>query len=95
MVLALALGCGAGLAYLIQILKPVFWSVRTLAANTGATVLGAVSPAFPQALLRRKRWDVSFYTLFAGSFFLLAAAVLGLSLLGEHLTLPPDIGSLL
>lgn len=94
-VLGLALGCGAGLAYLIQMLKPVFWSVRTLAENTGATVLGAVSPAFPQALLRRKRWDVSFYTLFAGSFFLLAAVVLGLSLLGQHLTLPPDIGSLL
>jgi polysaccharide chain length determinant protein (PEP-CTERM system associated) len=94
-VLAVSVGCGAGVAYLIQLLKPVFWSVRTLAENTGATVLGAVSPAFPQALLRRKRWDVSFYTLFAGSFFLLAAVVLGLSLLGEHLTLPPDIGKLL
>jgi hypothetical protein len=66
-----------------------------LAENTGATVLGAVSPAFPQALLRRKRWDVSFYTLFAGSFLLLAVVVLGLSLLGQHLMLPPDMGKLL
>jgi polysaccharide chain length determinant protein (PEP-CTERM system associated) len=94
-VLALSVGCGAGLAYLIQLLKPVFWSVRTLAEHTGATVLGAVSPAFPQALLRRKRWDVSFYTLFAGSFLLLAVVVLGLSLLGQHLMLPPDMGKLL
>jgi polysaccharide chain length determinant protein (PEP-CTERM system associated) len=94
-VLGLALAAGAGLAYLIQILKPVFWSVRTLAEHTGATVLGAVSPAFPQTLLRRKRWDVAFYTVFAGSFFLLAAVVLGFSLLGEHLALPRDLGSLL
>src|ERR1700722_10958613 len=94
-VLGLSLAAGAGLAYLIQILKPVFWSVRTLAEHTGATVLGAVSPAFPQALLRRKRWDVAFYTLFAGCFFLLAAVVLGFSLLGQHLALPHDLGSLL
>jgi polysaccharide chain length determinant protein (PEP-CTERM system associated) len=92
-VLAVALGFGAAVAYLIQILKPVFWSVRTLAENTGATVLGAVSPAFPQTLLRRQRWDVAFYTLFAGSFVLLAVVVLGFSLIGEHLTLPPDIGN--
>lgn len=92
-VLALACGCGAGLAYLIQILKPVFWSVRTLAQNTGATVLGAVSPAFPKALLRRNRWDAAFYTLFAGSFMLLGAVVLGFSLLGQHLTLPADLRS--
>jgi len=33
--------------------------------------------------------------VFAGSFFLLAAVVLGFSLLGEHLALPRDLGSLL
>jgi protein tyrosine kinase modulator len=89
------LAAGAGLAYLIQVLKPVFWSVRTLAEHTGATVLGAVSPAFPQALLRRKRWDVSFFSLLAGSFVALAVVVLGFSLLGQHLALPHDLGSLL
>ena len=94
-VLALSVGIGAGLAYLIQLLKPVFWSVRTLAETTGATVLGAVSPAFPQALLLRKRLDLSLYTMFTGGLLLLAVVVLGLSLLGEHLTLPPDIGNLL
>ena len=94
-VLALSVGIGAGLAYLIQLLKPVFWSVRTLAETTGATVLGAVSPAFPQALLLRRRLDLSLYTMFTGGLLLLAVVVLGLSLLGEHLTLPPDIGNLL
>jgi polysaccharide chain length determinant protein (PEP-CTERM system associated) len=94
-VLALSIGIGAGLAYLIQLLKPVFFSVRTLAETTGATVLGAVSPAFPQALLLRKRLDLSLYTMVAGGFLLLGVVVLGLSLLGEHLKLPPDIGNLL
>jgi len=90
-VFALALGVGAGIAYLLQLLKPVFLSVRTLAENTGATVLGAVSAAFPRALQRRKRWDIAFYTFIAGSFMLLAVVVLGFSLLGEHLTLPPEL----
>ncbi len=34
-VLAMALGIGAGLAYLVQMLKPVFWSVRTLSRLLG------------------------------------------------------------
>jgi hypothetical protein len=94
-VLALSMGIGAGLAYLIQLLKPVFFSVKSLAETTGATVLGAVSPAFPQALLLRKRLDLSLYTMFAGGFLLLGFVVLGLSLLGEHLKLPSNIGNLL
>jgi polysaccharide chain length determinant protein (PEP-CTERM system associated) len=92
-VLALAVGMGAGLAYLLQILKPVFWSVRTLTESTGATVLGAVSAAFPQILRRRKRWDLALYSLVAGSFVILAVVVLGFSVLGVHLTLPSDVGS--
>jgi polysaccharide chain length determinant protein (PEP-CTERM system associated) len=92
-VLALSVGIGGGLAYLIQLLNPVFWSVRTLAETTGATVLGAVSPAFPQALVYHKRRDLSLYTMFAGGFLLLAVVVLGLSVLGEHLTLSPNIGN--
>jgi polysaccharide chain length determinant protein (PEP-CTERM system associated) len=93
-VLAVSVGIGAGLAYLIQLLQPVYWSVRSLAEATGATVLGAVSPAFPQALLQGRRRDLSLYTMFAGGFLLLAAVVLGLSLLGEHLTLSPHTGNM-
>jgi len=88
-VLALAVGCGAGLAYLLQIVKPVFWSVRTLSESTGATVLGAVSSAFPKTLYRRKHWDVAFYTIAASTFGLVAVAIFGFSLLGRWL----EIGS--
>jgi polysaccharide chain length determinant protein (PEP-CTERM system associated) len=92
-VLAFALGGGAGIAYLLQLLKPVFWSVRTLAEASGATVLGAVSTAFPKTLRRRKRWDLALYTVAAGSFVALAVVVLGFSMLGGHLALPPAVGS--
>ena len=90
-VLALALACGAGLAYLLHRMKPVFWSVRRLAEDTGATVLGAVSAAFPKRLARRRRWDGALYTVMAGGFVALAAVVLGFSWMGMHLTLPAEI----
>jgi polysaccharide chain length determinant protein (PEP-CTERM system associated) len=92
-VFALSLVIGAALAYLLQILKPVFWSVRTLSENTGATVLGAVSAAFPKVLQRRRRWDVALYSLATVSFVFVAIAVLGASLLGLHLTIPRELGA--
>lgn len=91
-VFVLAIGMGGALAYLIQKLKPVFWSVKGLTAFTGVTVLGAVSAAFPKAIDRRRRLDLAFYSLFMGGFVLLAALVLGFSMLGQHLRLPPDLG---
>src|ERR1700683_4286989 len=54
-----AIGVGGALAYLIQKLKPVFWSVKGLTAFTGVTVLGAVSAAFPKAIDRRRRLDLA------------------------------------
>jgi polysaccharide chain length determinant protein (PEP-CTERM system associated) len=42
-VLVAGLGAGAGLAYLLQLLRPVFSSSRTLAEVTGLPVLGIVS----------------------------------------------------
>jgi hypothetical protein len=73
-------------------LRPVFWSVKGLTEYTGVTVLGAVSAAFPGIINRRRRWDLTFYSLFAGGFVLLAAVVLGLSALGGHLQIPPHLG---
>jgi polysaccharide chain length determinant protein (PEP-CTERM system associated) len=90
-VLALSLAGGAGLAYLLHRMKPVFWSVRSLAEDTGATVFGAVSAAFPRKLARRSRWDVALYSVATGGFVALAAVILGFSWLGRHLTLPPEI----
>jgi polysaccharide chain length determinant protein (PEP-CTERM system associated) len=91
-VFIVALGVGAGLAYLIQMLRPVFWSVKGLTEHTGIAVLGAVSAAFPGIINRRRRWDLAFYSLFAGGFVLLAAVILGLSALGGHLQIPPHLG---
>ena len=41
-----ALAAGAGLAYLMHLVRPVFVSTRQLAAATGLTVLGSVSMAW-------------------------------------------------
>jgi hypothetical protein len=43
MVLVAGLGVGAGVAYLLHQLRPVFNNVRVLNEVTGLTVLGAVS----------------------------------------------------
>jgi polysaccharide chain length determinant protein (PEP-CTERM system associated) len=90
-VLGLALAGGAGLAYLLHRMQPVFWSVRRLAEDTGATVFGAVSAAFPKKLARRSRWDGALYTVVTGGFVALAVVVLGFSWMGMHLTLPAEI----
>jgi polysaccharide chain length determinant protein (PEP-CTERM system associated) len=91
-VFVLAIGAGGAIAYLIQMMQPVFWSVKGLTEYTGVTVLGAVSAAFPKAIDRRRRLDLAFYTLFVSGFVLLGAVVLGFSMLGQHLSLPPDLG---
>jgi polysaccharide chain length determinant protein (PEP-CTERM system associated) len=86
-----AIGVGVALACLIQMLRPVFWSVKGLTEHTGVIVLGAVSAAFPGIINRRRRWDLALYSLFAGGFVLLAAVVLGFSILGQHLQIPPEL----
>jgi polysaccharide chain length determinant protein (PEP-CTERM system associated) len=54
--LAIALAAGAGLAYLMHVLRPVFSNVRTLTEVSGRPVLGAISViwAGDRALARRK-----------------------------------------
>ncbi|MDB6100265.1 MAG: hypothetical protein JWO52_264 [Gammaproteobacteria bacterium] len=73
-VLAAALGVGGGVAYLRHQLNPVFWSAVGLAAMSGATVLGVVNSAFPEAATRERRRDALWYAL--GVVGLLAVALL-------------------
>jgi len=93
LVFALALAGGGAIAYLMQLLNPVFWSVRALTASTGVTVLGAVSGAFPNRLRLRRGVDMTLYTIVAAGFVAVAVLVLGFSWLGMHLRLPREIGN--
>jgi polysaccharide chain length determinant protein (PEP-CTERM system associated) len=77
-VLALALGAAGGVAYLLNLLHPVFWSKKTLADFTGVEVFGAVSPAFPEVLQRTTRRDLVWYSAAGAGLVLMAVLVLAL-----------------
>jgi len=71
-----ALAAGAGVAYLLHLLRPVFVSARQLGAVTGLTVLGAVSLAWAdQHTLQQRRGAVR-YALWTGGLVALDVAVL-------------------
>jgi polysaccharide chain length determinant protein (PEP-CTERM system associated) len=79
-VLIVGLGVGVGLAYLLSILKPVFYNIRTLAQITGVTVLGAVSLTHSESERSAMRGALIRYSAFVGVLFVvfLAVAYLGL-----------------
>jgi len=55
---AFALAAGGGLAYLLQLWRPVVGSARSLAEFTGLPVLGVVSAAFPGRLNAAAKRDL-------------------------------------
>ena len=79
----LALGAGAGIAYLLHLFRPVFVSTAQLGTVTGLSVLGAVSMAWADR--HRVEWRRSNlrYAAFAGGFLLVAVAVFLLELLSN------------
>ena len=79
----LALGAGAGIAYLLHLFRPVFVSTAQLGTVTGLSVLGAVSMAWADR--HRVEWRRSNlrYAAFAGGLLLVAVAVLLLELLSN------------
>jgi hypothetical protein len=87
-VLMLALGAGVGAAYGLNFLQPVAGSARTLAALTGATVLGVVGNAFPAESARVARRDRRRVYLAAACLIAAFAAVLLASNAGWRMTLP-------
>jgi len=63
----LALGAGAGLAYLLHLFRPVFVSTQQLGSVTGLTVLGAVSMAWADRhRVERRRSDLRYAALATG-----------------------------
>jgi polysaccharide chain length determinant protein (PEP-CTERM system associated) len=72
----LALGAGAGVAYLLQLMRPVFVSARQLGAATGLTVLGEVSMAWAGEHRAERHRGVVRYACWTAALFVAAAAVL-------------------
>jgi polysaccharide chain length determinant protein (PEP-CTERM system associated) len=87
-VLLLALGAGAAVAYLRHKLMPVFWSAKTLAAETSALVVGVVNFAFPESRRASLRHGLLWYSTGVSSLVVVGIAVFGLSHSGLRLVLP-------
>lgn len=81
--LLLAIGAGAGAAYLLHLLRPVFVSARQLGAVTGLAVLGTVSMAWAgEHRVAAHRGNLR-YAWWAGGLIVAAVAVL---LLQAHIS---------
>ncbi|MDE2296125.1 MAG: hypothetical protein KGL36_11820 [Gammaproteobacteria bacterium] len=79
----LALGAGAGVAYLLHLFRPVFVSASQLGAVTGLSVLGSVSMAWADRhRVERRRGDLR-YAALAGGLLLAGVAVFLLELLSN------------
>jgi protein tyrosine kinase modulator len=65
-VLLAALAAGAGLAFLLHLLRPVVGTAQSLAAMTGLPVLGVVTGAFPGKLHAAERADFKRFAIGMG-----------------------------
>ena len=87
-VLVASLGAGAGVAFLLHQLKPVFTSTRSLAEFTGRQVLGAISMAWLDQQHVQRRWSYWRYSAAVLALFVVGVIVLQMSRAGIRL-LPP------
>jgi polysaccharide chain length determinant protein (PEP-CTERM system associated) len=78
-VLVAGTAAGVGLAYLLNLIRPVFYNIRTLAESTGVTVLGAISLTHSEAERTAMRAALLRYSAVVGVLFavFLAVAYLG------------------
>lgn len=75
-ILVMGVGAGISIAYLLNLLQPVFHNSRTLSAATGLTVLGAVSLSLSDAELAAQRRKYQVYAAcMAGLFVIFVVAV--------------------
>jgi hypothetical protein len=78
-VFVVGLGVGVGIAYLLNLIKPVFYNIRTLAESTGVTVLGAVSLTYSEVENKAMRGALIRYAMVVAVLFVvfLATAYVG------------------
>lgn len=88
-VFAAALGLGGGLAYVLNMLRPVFSNSRSLAEITGLPVLGAVTAAWLSDVRERRKKEL---LVFAGS--CAGLLVVFLVLAGWQLAAPVGLGQI-
>jgi polysaccharide chain length determinant protein (PEP-CTERM system associated) len=86
-ILVAALLAGAGLAYVLHLLRPVVGSTRSLAALTGLPVFGVVGFAFPEELRRARRADLQRFSRFAAGLVIGLAVAVWLSREGVRIPL--------
>ena len=72
----LALAAGMGVAYLLQMLRPVFVSARQLAEVTGMTVLGTVNMAWADRYRVEARQNKARYAVWVTGLLVIGVAVL-------------------
>jgi len=84
-VLLLGLAVGAGVAYLLHMLKPVFASERTLGEVTGLPVLGVVPRMWVEKYREQMKQGLLRYAIASGSLLAVFFLVLLLQESGSHL----------
>jgi polysaccharide chain length determinant protein (PEP-CTERM system associated) len=86
-ILFFAIAVGGGIAFLLNLLRPVFSSVRSLTEATGLAVLGSVSMAWAEQRKRVLRSSYVRYAVAFGGLLILGVVVLQLNRMGFRL--PP------
>jgi polysaccharide chain length determinant protein (PEP-CTERM system associated) len=81
-VLVLAIGIGGGIAFLMNMLRPVFLTAKGLAEATGLAVLGSVSMAMAPERKLSVRKSYLRYAVAFGGLFVIGAVVLQLNRMG-------------
>jgi hypothetical protein len=85
-VLFAAVAAGAGIAYLMHQLKPVYTSARALAESTGLQVLGAISMSWVDRRHNENRRAYLRYSVAVVALLVVAVVVLQLSRMGIRLS---------
>ena len=89
-ILGAAIAAGAGIAFLIHLLRPIFTSARGLADTTGLVVLGAVSMTWLDRHASQRKRSYWYYGVGVLGLFIAGIVVLQLNRMGIRLTLAGD-----